>query len=237
MKKSDLIESWLNSEISEDEAILILERMKHDDSFTKEMVSSGEIHAALYTIFHEDNSFEQLKLSEQSKSPEEIENQIMSLIAAGDPKEKEKKKRITVIDLPQHVTVQTKSFEKPKNYWPLFGAVAAILVLILSIAILTKKDEAPQETVEKNRSLSKDENISLVKDQRKKKPVTNTVPDKKPKTLVVKQPVETPKPEVKPLVEEKMLVAEKVVQQEEKKDIQVVVQNPEIGYIEGESEY
>ena len=183
MKKSELIESWLNSEISEDEAILILERMKHDDSFTKELLSSGEIHAALYTIFHEDNSFEQLKLNASSKSPEEIEDQIMQMIAAGEVKEK--KKRITIIDLPQQINVKTKSFQKPKNYWPLFGAVAAILVLIFSIATLTKKREAPL-TVEQNRSLTKDENISLVQDQKEKQVVIKDSQQPEVKTELVK---------------------------------------------------
>ena len=170
MKKSDLIESWLNSEISEDEAILILERMKHDDSFTKELVNSGEIHAALYTIFHEDTSFDDLKLLQQSKSPDEIEDQIMGLIAAGEPKSKEKKKRITVIDLPQNVTVKTKSFEETKNYWPLFASVAALLVLVFSIALFSKSEDVESTTVENN-SLAKDEQVSLVKDKKKTKEV------------------------------------------------------------------
>ena len=93
MKKRELIESWLNSEISEDEAILLLERMKHDESFTKELIEVGEVHACLYTIFHEDTSFDELKLHQQSKSPDEIEDQIMHLISAGTSKkyfEKEK---------------------------------------------------------------------------------------------------------------------------------------------------
>ena len=169
MKKSDLIEAWLNSEISEDEAILLLERLKHDESFKKELVNSGEIHAALYTVFHEDNSFEQLKLHEASKSPDEIEDQIMNMIAAGNSKGNEKKKRITVIDLPQNVMVKTKSFEKSRNYWPLFGSIAAILAIILSVAILSKKDK-PQQAVEKNHSVSEDETVSLVKDPKKKIP-------------------------------------------------------------------
>ena len=176
MKKSDLIESWLNSEISEDEAILILERMKHDDHFTKEMVDSGEMHACLYTIFHEDKSFEELKLHQEAKSPDEIEDQIMHMIADGAPRQKDKKKRITVIDLPQKITVKTSSFEEKKNYWPMLGGIAALLVIILSIAVLTKK-ETPVEVVDENQSLSEDEKVSLVKDRDKEK--NKTKPQKK----------------------------------------------------------
>ena len=238
MKKSDLIESWLNSEISEDEAILILERMKHDDSFTKELVSSGEIHAALYTIYHEDNSFEQLKLNEASKSPEEIEEQIMHMIAAGEPKEKEKKKRITIIDLPQNITVKTKSFEKPKNYWPLFSAVAALLVIILTIAVLTKQSE-PLETVEQDRSLSKDENISLVKDQIKKQAETKDSQKAEVETRVVKNLPELKKPETTAPLEKTKIV--EMVKPEKKAELkQTVVEVKKllrVGHVEGKSEY
>ena len=167
MKKKDLIESWLNSEITEDEAILLLERMKHDDKFTKELVEAGEVHACLYTIFHEDTSFDALKLHELSKSPDEIEDQIMQMISDGPPKEKSRKKRITVVDLPQNVTAKTKSFEKSKNYWPLVGGIAAILAIILTISIFSEPEVKEELTKGAEGSLE-NERISLIKDNKKK---------------------------------------------------------------------
>lgn len=177
MKKSDLIEAWLNSEVSEDEAILILERMKHDDSFTKEIVDLSEIHACLYTIYHEENSFDELKLNPESLSPDEMEDQIIQMISEGNAKkEKEKKKRITVIDLPQNVTVKTKSFEQPKNYWPLVAGLAAVLTIIFMIVALTGKKSQEPVAEHKDRTDTRGENISLVQDKQKKnfkKPVIN----------------------------------------------------------------
>jgi len=166
VRKSDLIESWLNSEITEDEAILLLERMKHDDKFTKELVEAGEVHACLYTIFHEDTSFDELKLHELSKSPDEIEDQIMHMISVGQGKEKTKKKRITIIDLPQNVTTKTKSFEKPKNYWPIIAAVAAILLIIITLSILTKPAEPPQNIAKEPGGSLTTEGVVLVKDNK-----------------------------------------------------------------------
>lgn len=234
MKKSDLIEAWLNSEISEDEAILILERLKHDESFKKELVNSGEIHAALYTIFHEENSFEQLKLHEASKSPDEIEDQIMHMIASGNSKVNEKKKRITVIDLPQNVRLKTKRFEKPRNYWPLFGSIAAILAIILSIAILSKKDTSPQ-AVEKNHSLSEDETVSLVEDAKKK-----TSQNKKNQDHFQKnENKQTVKP-LKVVSKEEDLSKKAEAVEPEKQGTQVVIEARnllDLGLVEGASEY
>lgn len=197
MKKSDLIEAWLNSEVSEDEAILILERMKHDDSFTKEIVDLSDIHACLYTIYHEENSFDELKLNPESMSPDEIEDNIIQMISEGNAKkEKEKKKRITVIDLPQKITVKTKSFEQPKNYWPLVAGIAAVLTIIFMIVALTGKK--PHETVveHKDRTDTQGENISLVKDRQQKKPVKKSpgkdTGDNQPPVKVVKVVKEKP---------------------------------------------
>ncbi len=187
MKKSDLIESWLNSEISEDEAILLLERMKHDDSFNKELIESGEVHACLYTIFHEETSFDELKLHEHSKSPDEIEDQIMHMISVGEPKKKTKKKRITVIDLPQNLNTKTKPFEKPRDYWPLVGGIAAILAIILTIAILSKpKDDNGVANVIEG-SLQNDD-ISVV--QNKKKKSNHSPKNKKPRLIPEKNNVQ-----------------------------------------------
>lgn len=204
MKKSDLIESWLNSEITEDEAILLLERMKHDDSFNKELIESGEVHACLYTIFHEDTSFDELKLHEHAKSPDEIEDQIMHMISLGEPKEKSKKKRITVIDLPQYPNVKTKSFEQERNYWPLIGAVAAILAIVFTVALFSKKSPSDPVASEGEGSLQ-NEKIVLAKDKKRKE--NSLAKDKKPQ-------LKPDKNELKPEVEKPVVGIKEIPQKE-----------------------